>query len=110
MMWSWKDKITPAELVEHIDMLLTLLPSELKEVLKTRDLPVSGTKEDLQKRLLNYDVFNMVYPKSLGEQFWKNIAKSPLGELPILQIREMLVDTMFPTLNWTSFPEVLLDE
>ena len=64
MMWSWKDKITPAELVEHIDMLLTLLPSELKEVLKTRDLPVSGTKEDLQKRLLNLlmRINNLNYP------------------------------------------------
>jgi len=31
MMWSWRDKITPAELVEHIDMLLTLTPSELKD-------------------------------------------------------------------------------
>ena len=73
MMWSWRDKITPSELVKHIDMLLTLTPSELKDELKTRDLPVSGTIEDLQTRLLNYDVLNMEYPQMMPQKFWNRM-------------------------------------
>lgn len=114
MMWSWRDKITPSELVKHIDMLLTLTPSELKDELKTRDLPVSGPIVDLQTRLLNYDVLNMEYPQMMPQKFWNRmplVAFNFRNLIPISEIREALLESIQPsTLNWVSFPEVLLDE
>lgn len=114
MMWSWRDKITPAELVEHIDMLLTLTPAELKDELKKRDLPVSGPMVDLQTRLLNYDVLNMEYPQMMPQRFWNRmplVAFNLQNPIPISEIREALLESIRPsTLNWTSFPEVLLNE
>jgi hypothetical protein len=117
MMWSWEQKITPAELLKHIDMLQTLTASELKDELKKRDLPVSGRMEDLQTRLLNYDILNMEYRQMIPPPFWEKLPFSSAFaprynlKIPISEIREALLESIQPsTLNWTSFPEVLLDE
>ena len=113
MMWSWRDKITPAELVEHIDMLLTLTPAELKDELKKRDQPVSGNKENLQTRLLNYDIRYMNHPQTIPQKFWNTMDyEYNYGwEVSIEKIRKALVECSHSApLNWTIFPEVLLNE
>jgi len=118
-MWNWDLPISPDELVEHIDMLPTLTPAELKDELKQRDLPVSGPKRDLQTRLLVYDIVNMTHPEILPMGFHEwFIEQSLLGnefhlaDFVIPQLRNTLVTLPFPsitTLNWKSFPTVFLD-
>ena len=117
--WYWGESITAAALVEHIDMLPTLTPSELKDELKQRGQPVSGTKLNLQTRLLIFDISNMKYPEIMPQKFRQNFTEDPtrLGEdyaadVLIPQLRQLVVtlSNSMLVLNWTSFPEVLLDE
>ena len=127
-MWNWALPISPDELVEHIDMLPTLTISQLKDQLKQRDLPVSGPKQDLETRLLVYDIVNMTHPEILGpfhewfveqttETNWSpRLAAGAWGEhlvsFVIPELRNFLVTLPFPTittLNWNSFPTVFLD-
>ena len=117
--WYWGEPITAEALVEHIDMLPTLTPSELKDELKQRGQPVSGTKLNLQTRLLIFDISNMKYPEIMPQKFRQNFTEDPtrLGEdyaadVLIPQLRQLLVtlSNSMLVLNWTSFPEVLLDE
>ena len=117
--WYWGEPITAEALVEHIDMLPTLTPSELKDELKQRGQPVSGSKLNLQTRLLIFDISNMKYPEIMPQKFRQNFTEDPfrLGEdyaadVLIPQLRQLLVtlSNSMLVLNWTSFPEVLLDE
>ena len=123
-MWHWALPISPDELLEHIDMLPTLTVSQLKDQLKQRDLPVSGTKQNLETRLLVYDIVNMKHPEILGhfyEWFVVQTTETKLAagvwdehlvSFVIPQLRNFLVTLPFPTittLNWKSFPTVFLD-
>tara|TARA_A200000159_G_scaffold164031_1_gene192225 strand:- start:2587 stop:2949 length:363 start_codon:yes stop_codon:yes gene_type:complete len=119
-MWHWALPISPDELLEHIDMLPTLTVSELKDQLKQRDLPVSGTKQNLETRLLFYDIVNMKHPEILGS-FHEWFVEQTTGTMTaawhehldsfvIPQLINFLVTLpTITTLNWKSFPTVFLD-
>ena len=118
--WYWGESITAAALVEHIDMLPTLTPSELKDELTQRGQPVSGSKLNLQTRLLVFDIKNMDYPEIMPQKFREmfvdksfRLGEDYAADVLIPQLLQLLVtlariDPL--VLNWTSFPEVLLDE
>ena len=117
--WYWGEPITAEALVEHIDMLPTLTPAELKDELKQRGQPVSGSKLNLQTRLLMSDIRNMKYPEIMPQKFREMFVHSHLdkgedyaADVLIPQLRQLLVtlSNSMLVLNWTSFPEVLLDE
>ena len=120
--WYWGEPITAEALVEHIDMLPTLTPSELKDELKQRGQPVSGTKLNLQTRLLIFDISNMKYPEIMPQKVRERFVKRAketgpesneyTAKILIPKLRELLVtlSNSMLVLNWTSFPEVLLDE
>ena len=113
MMWSWQERTTGAELLKHIDMLPYCSVEKLKQELKKRNQPVSGTKENLQTRLLNYDIRHMKHPQTIPQKFWNtiNLEFDHFTEVSIEEIRKALVECSHSApLNWTSFPEVLLDE
>ena len=117
--WYWGEPITAEALVEHIDMLPTLTPSELKDELKQRGQPVSGSKLNLQTRLLMSDIRNMKYPEIMPQKFREmfvdksfRLGEDYAADVLIPQLRQLLVtlSNSMLVLNWTSFPEVLLDE
>jgi len=117
--WYWGEPITAAALVEHIDMLPTLTPAELKDELKQRGQPVSGRKLNLQTRLLMSDIRNMKYPEIMPQKFREmfvdksfRLGEDYAADVLIPQLRQLLVtlSNSMLVLNWTSFPEVLLDE
>jgi hypothetical protein len=117
MMWSWRDKITRKELLEHMYLLPTLTPAELKDELKQRNQPVSGRQKDLWLRLLFYDIANMKWNEIIPPEIWEKF-KSQIPGWPeqmsnlyyeLQAVLEAGLEQRF-VLNWTSFPEVLLDE
>ena len=117
--WYWGESITAAALVEHIDMLPTLTPSELKDELKQRGQPVSGTKLNLQTRLLVSDIRDMKYHEIMPQKFRQmfvnesaDFGEDYAADVLIPQLRQLLVtlSNSMLVLNWTTFPEVLLDE
>ena len=117
--WYWGEPITAAALVEHIDMLPTLTPSELKDELKQRGQPVSGTKLNLQTRLLVSDIRDMKYHEIMPQKFRQmfvnesaDFGEDYAADVLIPQLRQLLVtlSNSMLVLNWTTFPEVLLDE
>ena len=116
-MWHWALPISPDELLEHIDMLPTLTVSQLKDQLKQRDLPVSGTKQNLETRLLVYDIVNMKHPEILPMGFHEwfleqtNYNEVHWADFLIPELRNILVTlpSSTITLNWKSFPTVFLD-
>lgn len=122
-MWHWALPTSTDELLEHIDMVPTLTLSQLKDQLEQRDLPVSGTKQKLENRLLFYFheqlrevVLNMKHPEILGpfHHWFVKQHSGPAGwdehlvSFVIPQLRNFLVN-FHTTLNWNSFPTVFLD-
>ena len=119
MMWSWKDKITRKELLEHLYQLPRVPAAELKEELKKRGQPVSGRQRDLWMRLLFYDIANMsiegIIPPEIWKKFYDNANKSLKNSEEMTKLyyelqevlETLLLDQWF-VLNWTDFPEVLL--
>ena len=80
---------------------------------------MSGSKLNLQTRLLICDISNMKYPEIMPQKFRQNFVDKSfrLGEdyaadVLIPRLRQLLVtlSNSMLVLNWTSFPEVLLDE
>ena len=81
---------------------------------------MSGSKFNLQTMLLVFYIKNMDYPEIMPQKFQEMLVDKSfrLGEdyaadVLIPQLRQLLVtlariDPL--VLNWTSFPEVLLDE
>ena len=129
MMWSWKDEITRKELLEHMYLLPVIPIAELKRELKKRDLPLSGRQEDMWLRLFFYDVANMGRNEIIPDEIWKKFYEDSMRPTRIRsyddvtfadrrrtilfeELKQALeaLETQRFALNWTSFPEVLLNE
>lgn len=117
--WYWGESITADALVEHIDMLPTLTVTQLNDELKQRGQPVGGSRLNLQTRLLVSDIRNMKYPEIMPQKFREmfvdksfRLGEDYAADVLIPQLRQLLVtlSNSMLVLNWTSFPEVLLDE
>ena len=114
MMWSWRDKITRKELLEHMYLLPTLTVAELKDELKQRNQPVSGRQKDLWLRLLFYDIANMKWNEIIPPEIWEKFEfrfRAGLIDSKLYYELQAVLEAGLEqgfVLNWTSFPEVLL--
>ena len=90
--------------IEFFIAINNMTVAEVKELLKAKDLPVSGKKEHLVLRLVAYE------PKPRGLGFTPKLTYTPeaIRSSVMNKVNKILNPTHYKTaINWKSFPTEL---
>jgi len=89
--------------IENFIAINNMTVGEVKELLKFKDLPVSGKKEDLVLRLVAYQS----RPRGLGFTLTLTYTPEAIRSSVMNKVSKILNPTHHKAINWKQFPSEL---